>query len=55
VLGVEDVAQLLGINRSTVYESIRVGELPSVRVGRRMLVPTHALRAWLSGSTPGSA
>jgi excisionase family DNA binding protein len=47
VLNVEDVAALLGISRWRAYESLRAGEIPSLRVGRPLLVPTHALRTWL--------
>ena len=53
VLRAEDVAQLLGLSRWKVYEAIRLGEIPSIRVGRRLLVPTHALRTWLSESGSG--
>ena len=51
VLNAEEVARLLGLSRGTVYEAMRTGEIPSLRVGRRLLVPTHALRAWLRGSS----
>lgn len=30
--------------RSSVYEAIKRGDLPSVRIGRRVLIPTAALR-----------
>ena len=43
--------RLLGLSRGTVYEAMHTGEIPSLRVGRRFLVPTHALRAWLRGSS----
>jgi excisionase family DNA binding protein len=33
----EEVAELLGIPRSTVYELTRRGDLPARRVGRRWL------------------
>jgi excisionase family DNA binding protein len=52
VLNAEDVADLLGLSRWRVYESLRLGEIPSIRVGRRLLIPTHALRAWLA-APPG--
>lgn len=48
VLGVEEVARLLGLGRGSVYEAVRAGQIPSVRVGHRVLVPTHALRTWLA-------
>lgn len=50
VLRPEDVAQLLDLSRWKVYEALRLGEIPSIRVGRRLLIPTHALRKWLSQS-----
>lgn len=34
----DEVAALLGVSRSTVYRSAARGDLPSVRVGRRLLV-----------------
>lgn len=52
MLNAEDVACLLGLSRWKVYEGMRTGEIPSLRVGRRILVPTHALRAWLAAPTP---
>ena len=53
VLRADDVARLLGLSRSKVYEALRLGEIPSIYVGRRLLVPTHALRTWLSESGSG--
>lgn len=52
VLNAGDVADLLGLSRSRVYEALRLGEIPSIRVGRRLLIPTHGLRAWLA-APPG--
>ncbi len=43
-LTVDAVAGLLGVDRKTVYAAINSGELPCLRVGRRILVPT----AWLA-------
>ena len=42
-LTVEEAAQVLGIGRNSAYEGIRAGEIPSVRIGRRILVPRCAL------------
>ena len=44
-LTVEETAQLLGISRGSAYTAVRAGELPSIRVGRPLLVPRHALLA----------
>ncbi len=52
-LSVAETAELLGISRWLVQQAVRDGSLPSVRVGRRILIPRLRLQAWLDGS--GSA
>lgn len=43
----EEVARLLRISRSRVYQLINEGALPSVRLGGRSVrVPLDALRRW---------
>ena len=51
---IEESAELLGLGRGTAYRAARAGELPVVRIGRRLLVPRHALLALL-GKTPDNA
>jgi len=46
---VEEAARLLGIGRSTAYEAARRQELPTLRIGRRLLVPVPQLLALLRG------
>ena len=48
VLRVDDVARILGVTTWSVYEAIKAGEMPAIHVGRRILIPTHALREWMS-------
>jgi excisionase family DNA binding protein len=43
VLRVEEAAQLLGIGRSLAYDLIRSGQLRSIKIGRRRLVPLDAI------------
>ena len=38
-ISVEDAARLLGISRGLAYEAVRRGEIPVIRLGRRLLVP----------------
>lgn len=42
-LTVEQAAKLLGIGRSTAYELVHTGANPSLRLGRRIVVPTAKL------------
>lgn len=46
---VDQVATLLGIARGVAYESVRTGEIPATRVGRRWLIPRKRFHAWLDG------
>ena len=48
-MSVEEVAHLLGISRSSAYEAVKGGQLPSRRLGRRLFIPVPALRRWLEG------
>lgn len=43
VLTVTEAGLLLGVSRSTAYELVRSGELESVRLRRRCVVPTRAV------------
>lgn len=38
---------MLGLGRSKTYELIATGALPTVRVGRCVRVPMHAVRRWV--------
>lgn len=49
---VEEAASLLGIGRSAAYDAARRGQLPTRRLGRRLLVPVPALLIWLGASSP---
>lgn len=46
-LTVSETARLLGISRGLAYEMVRTGEIPSVRFGKRVLVPRHSLEKLL--------
>ena len=43
VVSVEEAAGLLGISRGLAYELVRRGDLPSIRLGRRLVVPRRRL------------
>jgi excisionase family DNA binding protein len=42
-LSVEEAGALLGISRDLAYDLVARRELPSVRLGRRLVVPRRAL------------
>lgn len=54
-LTVDEVAALCGISRGLAYDQVRAGRIPSIRLGRRILVPRAALEALLANPTNGQA
>ncbi len=47
VLTVEEAARVLRISRGLAFAATRDGTLPSIRIGRRILIPQAALAALL--------
>ncbi len=49
-ISVAEAAVLLGISRALAYELVARGDLPSLRLGRRLVIPRRALLALVLGS-----
>lgn len=49
---VEEAGRLLGISRAHAYELVARGDLPHVRLGRRVVIPKHAITELLARATP---
>ena len=49
-LSVEEAGALLGISRDLAYDLVASRQLPSVRLGRRLVVPRRALEEALERS-----
>ena len=47
---IEQTARILGLGRTAAYDAARRGELPTRRLGRRVLVPVPELLEWLGAS-----
>ena len=48
-LTVEEAGQWLGIGRSAAYAAANRGDIPTIRIGRRFVVPRDALERMLAG------
>ena len=44
---VSEAAAVLGISRGLAYQLVASGELPAIRLGRRIVVPQRAIDALL--------
>jgi excisionase family DNA binding protein len=51
-LTVEEAGELLGISRALAYEMARTGRLPTLRFGKRIVVPKKAIENMLERSVP---
>ena len=49
---VREAAAALKIGRGLAYEAVRRGEIPAIRVGRRLLIPRRALEKLLEQPQP---
>jgi len=54
-LSVEHAARLIGVSRSTAYRLVRDGELPAIRVGRRVLILKKPLMEMLEAKEDQSS
>ena len=49
-ISVLEASAVLGISKGTAYKAVHSGELPTIKIGRRLLVPIEALNRMLEGS-----
>lgn len=47
---VDEAAVYLGVSRYSAYQAVREGSIPSIRIGRRILVPVQAFEALLGAT-----
>lgn len=50
---IREAARILGIGRNAAYEAARTGEIPTIRIGHRILVPRAALERMLQTAGQG--
>jgi excisionase family DNA binding protein len=48
VFTIDEAGLILGLSRPSAYAAARNGEIPTIRVGRRLIVPRYALEKMLS-------
>ncbi|WP_281019563.1 helix-turn-helix domain-containing protein [Minwuia sp. IMCC3077] len=45
---VTEMAAVLGIGRTAAYEAVRTGQVPALKIGKRVVIPRAALERLLS-------
>lgn len=53
LLRVAEIAEATGLTRARIYEAIRLGLLPSVRIGRQVLIAEPAYEAFIERGGQG--
>lgn len=51
----KEVSELLNVSVSTVYEMINQKVIPSVRIGRKHIIPKHTFENWLINAAGAKA
>jgi excisionase family DNA binding protein len=51
IYSADEVAELLGVNRKTIYEAASRGDIPHRRLGRRLIFERGSVLAWLRQSS----
>jgi excisionase family DNA binding protein len=47
---VEEAGKILGVSRNTAYTAVKRGEIPTIRLGRLLLVPKAAVDRMLAAA-----
>jgi excisionase family DNA binding protein len=51
IYSADELAELLGVNRKTIYEAASRGDIPHRRLGRRLIFERGSVLAWLRQSS----
>ena len=54
VMSIEEAAEILHLSRGSAYQAAATGELPTIRIGKRLLVPRARLEAMLGETKEGT-
>ena len=46
---VDELSKVLGIGRRQAYEAVKRGEIPSIKLGKRILISTRVVNRILDG------
>lgn len=54
LIGIESAADFLAVKKSWLYEQVRLGRVPSYRVGKFRRFRVSELEGWLQGRKDGT-
>lgn len=54
VLNLAEAGKILGLPRTTVFAAVKRGEIPHIRIGRRLLIPRIGIQRMLEQAGDGA-
>ena len=54
LLSVKHLVDLMGVSDSSIYELIQEDDFPSLRIGKRIVVPKEELQKWITAHMKGA-
>jgi excisionase family DNA binding protein len=51
-MSVDEFAAITGVSRSSAFAAVHAGEVPAIRLGKRIRIPTAAVRRMLALDDP---
>jgi len=48
LLSISEVLDMSGLGRTKIYQEISQGRLKALKCGRRTLIPSESIQAWIS-------
>ena len=50
---VDEAAKILRISRNSAYQAVKEGQIPSIRIGKRIVIPRQAFNRMLEEASQG--
>lgn len=47
-VSVKELAEMLSIGKNHAYELVKIEDFPSIKFGKRIVIPIDALKEWLT-------
>ena len=54
LLNVKQLVDLMGVSETSISELFQEDDFPSLRIGKRIVVPKEELRKWITAHTKGA-
>lgn len=55
ILNADQLASTLGVSRARAYQLLNTADFPTLKIGKRKLIPKDKLIAWIDQHTGGGA